>query len=113
MREEQEKYKYRVVWNEQKSSYEVHAIHPIVFSWLAITPDSARWFQLLQQIPSFHFHGRCGYFTARKEKRARGVYWIAYRHMQGKLRKKYIGAPAAVTIVRLEEIADDVKAQAR
>ena len=110
MQEEQAKYKYRVVWNEQKGSYEVHAIHPRVFSWLAIMPDSARWFQLLQRIPSFHFQGQRGHFTARKEKRVRGgVYWIAYRHMQGKLRKKYIGAPAAVTIARLEEIADELE----
>ncbi len=108
--QEQAKYKYRVVWNEQKGSYEVQAIHPRVFSWLGITPDSARWFQLLQQIPSFHFHGRRGHFTARKEKRTRGgVYWIAYRHMQGKLRKKYIGPIASVTIARLEEIAGDLE----
>jgi hypothetical protein len=46
--QEQAKYKYRVVWNEQKGTYEVHAIHPRVFSWLAITPDSAGWFQLQQ-----------------------------------------------------------------
>ena len=110
MQEEQAKYKYRVVWNEQKGSYEVHAIRPRIFGWLAIAPDSVRWFQLLQNIPSFHFHGQCGHYTARKEKRARGgVYWIAYRHMQGKLRKKYIGPTASVTIARLEEIASDLE----
>jgi LuxR family maltose regulon positive regulatory protein len=110
MQEEQARYKYRVVWNAQKGSYEVHAIRPRIFSWLAITPDSARWFELLQQSPSFHFHGQHGRFTARKEKRARGgVYWIAYRHMQGKLRKKYIGPTASVTIARLEEIAGDLE----
>ncbi len=71
MQEEQARYKYRVVWNGQKGSYEVHAIRPRIFSWLAITPDSARWFELLQQSPSFHFHGQHGRFTARTEKRAR------------------------------------------
>jgi LuxR family maltose regulon positive regulatory protein len=45
-----------------------------------------------------------------KEKRTRGgVYWIAYRQMQGKLRKKYIGALAAMTIARLEEVAGDME----
>lgn len=110
MQEEQAAYKYRVVWNEQNGSYEVHAIHPRIFSWLAITPDSARWFGLLQQVSSFHFHGQRGYFTARKEKRTRGgAYWIAYRHVQGKLRKKYIGPIASVTIARLEEVAGDLE----
>ncbi len=48
-----------------------------------------------------------------KEKRTRGgVYWIAYRHMQGKLRKKYIGALAAMTIARLEEVTDDLEMRA-
>ncbi len=114
MQEEQATYKYRVVWNEQKGSYEVHAIRPRIFSWLAIAPDSARWFQLLQRIPSFHFHGQRGHYTARKEKRARGgVYWIAYRHISGQLVKRYIGAPAAITIARLEEVAGDLEIQAR
>ncbi len=35
------------------------------------------------------------------------LYWIAYRHVQGKLIKQYIGMPAKVTIARLEEVADD------
>lgn len=112
--QEQTKYKYRVVWNEQKGSYEVQALHPRVFGWLGIMPDSARWFQLLQQISSFHFQGQRGHYTARKEKRTRGgTYWIAYQHMRGKLRKKYIGAPAAVTIACLEEVAGELEIRAR
>ncbi len=110
----QEQAKYRVVWNEHKGSYEVQLIRPRIISWLAITPDSARWFYVLQQIPSFHFQGQRGHFTARKEKRARsGAYWIAYRHVQGKLIKRYIGTPTKVTIARLEEVADDLERQAK
>jgi len=33
--------------------------------------------------------------------------------MQGKLRKKYIGALAAMAIARLEEVADDLEMWAR
>ena len=68
---------------------------------------------MLQQIPSFHFHRQHGHYTARKEKRTRGVYWIAYRHIGAQLVKRYIGAPAAVTIARLEEVADDLETRAQ
>jgi|SRR5712691_11677675 len=107
----QEQAKYRVVWIEQTARYQVQVIRPrIIFGWLGITPDSARWFHLLQQISSFHFQGRRGHFTARKETRKRGgVYWIAYRHIHGKLRKKYVGPQARVTVARLEEIAGELE----
>jgi hypothetical protein len=35
------------------------------------------------------------------------LYWIAYRHVYGRLIKQYIGMPAKVIIARLEELADD------
>lgn len=38
----QEQAKYRVVWNEQQTHYEVQHIRPRMFGWLGITPDSAR-----------------------------------------------------------------------
>lgn len=44
----QEQAKYRVVWNEHKGSYEVQLISLRIISWLAITPDSAKWFYVLQ-----------------------------------------------------------------
>jgi LuxR family maltose regulon positive regulatory protein len=111
----QQQIRYRVSWNEHKGSYEIQHFRsrPRVIGWLGMKPDSANWFALLTQIPSFHFQARDGgHFTARKETRARGgVYWIAYRHIHGKLKKKYIGPQAHVTIARLEEIVGELEVE--
>lgn len=44
-------------------------------------------------------------FTARCEIRNQQVYWYAYRRVQGKLHKRYIGKSDFVTDARLQEIA--------
>lgn len=46
-------------------------------------------------------------FTARKEtsKKGEGDYWYAYRRVEGKLHKRYIGKPEDVTLERLKEVA--------
>jgi LuxR family maltose regulon positive regulatory protein len=61
----------------------------------------------LQQISSFAFHSRWGmHFTARKQQVQRGGdYWYAYRRVQGRLAKRYLGKTADLTLARLEEIA--------
>ncbi len=111
----QQQIRYRVSWNEHKGSYEIQHFRPRVIGWLGMKPDSADWFILLKQIPSFAFQARNGgHFTARKETRARGgAYWIAYRHSGGQLIKKYIGSQANVTIARLEEIAGEMERRTR
>lgn len=39
-----------------------------------------------------------GFMTVRKERRERGgMYWVAYRRCQGKLRRVYLGASSRVT----------------
>jgi RNA polymerase sigma factor (sigma-70 family) len=64
------------------------------------------WEHLIQQIETFEFRGSIGFFTARKEKRARGcVYWYAYRWGNTGRRKIYLGRPAELTLARLEAIA--------
>ncbi|SRR6266568_4514827 len=98
--------RHRVIWQEQEGGYEVQITRPGIVGRLGFPLDTVEWFDWLERIPSFRFHGRLGHFTARKETRKRGgVYWIAYRHIRGKLRKQYIGVPATITIARLEEIA--------
>jgi LuxR family maltose regulon positive regulatory protein len=94
--------------------YQIKVIQGRITYWPGIVPDSTEWFSWLQQVPSFHFQTRAGsHFTARKESRKRGgVYWIAYRHLQGKLRKQYIGPIAAVTTAGLEEIAGSLETKA-
>jgi hypothetical protein len=60
----------------------------------------------LADIPSFHFAGTGGSFTARKTKKQRGGdYWYAYRKAQQKTYSVYIGRPEALTIERLELVA--------
>ncbi len=107
--------RYRVTWNEHKGGYDIQIIrlrNPFL-TWLSMKPDSAEWFAWLGQIPSFHFQGQRGHFTARKETRARGgVYWIAYRHIGGQLIKNYIGTDGQVNIARLEEIAGKLETKA-
>jgi hypothetical protein len=69
-------------------------------------PDSAEWKTSLESFPSFHFSGKNGHFTARKEKRHRGGdYWYAYRRYQGKQYSQYIGTAAMLTPARLELVA--------
>lgn len=79
------------------------------------------WFQSLEQIKSFRFEGSAGTFTARKERPLKrkaedtgsgepeysdnAAYWYAYRKVEGKTRKRYIGKTLELTQQRLEEVA--------
>ncbi|OKH29621.1 hypothetical protein NIES2119_32075 [[Phormidium ambiguum] IAM M-71] len=81
----------------------------------------ALWFKALDELTSFRFEGKDGSFTARKErplkKRSEDTgsgepeysdnvaYWYAYRKVEGKTRKRYIGKTEDLTQERLEEIA--------
>src|SRR5579859_4023812 len=53
---------------------------------LLLQVDSTEWVAWFEQLPSFHFCGKNGRFTARKEQRGgKGEYWVAYRKYQNKL----------------------------
>lgn len=79
---------------------------------LDFAPDSSEWFTWLGEIPSFRFESKRGKYTARKERRAQGGdYWIAYVKHSGKLYKKYLGPTDKLTIVRLEEVAEELTKQ--
>lgn len=77
--------------------------------------DTAPWFAWLAAptTTSFAypvFEASCGYIvgvmTVRKEQRPRGGgYWWAYRRQDGRLRKVYVGATAALTQARLAAVA--------
>ena len=48
-----------------------------------------------------------GFMTVRKERRQRGgVYWTAYWRVGGRLCKAYLGPAPAVTVARLQAIAN-------
>ena len=89
----------------------------------SIPLDSPAWFAWLDAPTTTRFsyplfNARQGYIdgfmTARKEKRQRGgAYWSIYRRSQGRLRKVYVGASAALTRARLDQIAADFHRQNR
>jgi hypothetical protein len=74
-----------------------------------IALDSPAWFAWLEDEDhcSFHAAHPCGDFTARKERKQRGqLYWVAYRQVNNKLYKVYLGKSACLTIVRLQAAAE-------
>ena len=80
-------------------------------------PDSPEWFAWLAMLPSFHFRGKFGHFTARHEKAKKRnrdeeapnlSYWYAYRKAYGKQHKCYLGATSALTLAKLEQTAQDL-----
>src|SRR3954454_6830524 len=70
-----------------------------------ISVDSPQWFNWLEQHSAFSFEHARGSFTARKERRAGGFYWYAYRRQQHKLRTAYLGTSHALTLTRLNTVA--------
>lgn len=75
---------------------------PAWFAWLD-APTTTRF--------SYAMHNRAlgyidGYMTVRKERRQRGgAYWTVYRRQGKRLRKIYLGASAALTCERLDQLA--------
>ncbi len=67
----------------------------------AISPDTPEYFTWLETLPSFHFKGKHGHFTARQEQH----YWYAYRKAKKRQFKRYLGATDKLTIAQLETIA--------
>lgn len=68
--------------------------------------DEEAWRGWLADQTSFSFQGQYGRLSLLKEPRARGEsYWYAYHYTPQKSSKRYVGRTAAVTIARLEQIA--------
>jgi len=73
--------------------------------------DSAAWFVWLTAETTTRFSYPLfdpqvgyivGFMTVRKERRQRGsAYWVAYRRVDGQVRKGYLGCSAAVTTQHL------------
>jgi LuxR family maltose regulon positive regulatory protein len=74
---------------------------------LTFDGDSPAWYQWLEQSASFAFRGQRGTYTARREQIKPGDwYWYAYQRTQKRVRKKYLGKSAALSLGRLEEVAE-------
>jgi LuxR family maltose regulon positive regulatory protein len=78
---------------------------------LSLAPETTTspqfWEAWLNTITSFAFEGRSGgHCTIRKERLQRGdAYWYAYRSIQGRTKKRYLGKTSDLTLERLEEIS--------
>lgn len=100
---------HRLQWSEEVQAYELYADN----SSRQLTFDSHSWFDWLSEISSFSFQSRSrAYCTVRKEKVQRGdSYWYAYRFLQGRTAKRYLGRTAELTIARLEQVTAAFKGE--
>lgn len=97
-----------LAWFPERRAYQLHtADQPLVW----IEPDTKEaWFAWLTAHTSFSFQGQHGNLNVYKELRARGTgYWYAYHTHAGQIRKRYLGGSETVTLVRLEEVAQDLQ----
>ena len=103
------------VWLHQLGSVEQAELEDAPQQPGAIRPDTPGWQQWLEAPESTSFayplHDRAagwiaGFMTVRKERRLRGsTYWMAYRRVDGQLRKIYLGRSPRVTGARLADVA--------
>ena len=97
---------YTLAWSSLHLAYELRAPDGDVA--LRMQHEEPAWFTWLAQGTSFAFEGRtpADCCLLRQETKQRGDgYWYAYQRSGKKLRKKYVGKAAAVTLARLEEVA--------
>jgi SRSO17 transposase len=74
--------------------------------------DGSEWQATLEKVPSFHFSGKHGHFTARKEQvHGKGFYWYAYRRYHNKQSKQYIATTAKLSPDTLEQAAVALEAK--
>lgn len=71
----------------------------------SISLGSPQWFAWLDTHLSFRYELPGATVTVRKEKRPAGVYWYAYRRVDGRLRNCYVGRSEEVTPERLDTMA--------
>src|SRR5439155_25824641 len=70
--------------------------------------ETPAWYAWLETASTFAFSSDTGTFTARKERSGNkrgGWYWKAYRTQQGKLSSLYLGKSEALTLHRLNAVA--------
>lgn len=73
----------------------------------------AAWGSWLEDAKSFYYRHDLGGFTANKQGHRHGYFWYAYKRINGKLHKKYLGMRENVTAARLKEVADQFAAMAK
>jgi hypothetical protein len=78
----------------------------------SLKPDTPEYFTWLEGLKSFHFSGKNGHFTARRETRKNKdgqayqvSYWSAYKKANKKQFRKYLGLTEKLDIATLEAAA--------
>ena len=92
---------YTIAWSQAHQAYELDHT-PFLFP---LNDESLQsWLKL---IDAFHLETQAGHsLTARKETKQRGSrYWIAYKRVDGKLHKKYLGDGDKIALTQLEAVA--------
>jgi hypothetical protein len=82
-----------------------------------LPPDSQEWFIWLASLGSFHFKGKAGHFMARHEEKKQDnapayFNWYAYRKVNGRLHKLYLGRTNDLTMEQLEHVAGNLETAA-
>src|SRR5256885_11206232 len=95
---------HALVWSPDEGLYELRAEGRAARRF--VPGDGVAWQDWLDDVTAFAFHGASGDLNVHQEARPRGGrYWYAYRTAGGCTRKRYLGASAAVSLARLEEVA--------
>jgi hypothetical protein len=73
---------------------------------IVTSSDHAQLQRWLCGVDSFAFHGCAGAYTVRRERiRGGNSYWYAYRRVEGRVHKQYLGKSEAITVALLERVA--------
>ncbi|QBD82631.1 transcriptional regulator [Ktedonosporobacter rubrisoli] len=95
---------YALIWSSDNNGYLLHT--PDAPPQLLFPGKEEAWQAWLTTHSSFSFQGQHGHLNVFKELRARGTgYWYAYHMSAGRMRKHYLGRSTALTLARLEEVA--------
>ncbi|GCE07331.1 LuxR C-terminal-related transcriptional regulator [Dictyobacter aurantiacus] len=80
-----------------------------------VVPGETSWFAWLEGITSFAFHGQsAAHCTVRKEAvQGNGFYWYAYRSLQRRTVKRYLGRTRELSLAHLEQVAESFNAPAQ
>lgn len=90
---------------------------PTVISNILYTDDPAtgtkvgsfEWFCYLEDATKFYVDCGASGFTCRKEKMRNGYFWYAYKKVNGKLHKRYIGLKESIDQKRLQDIESFIR----
>ncbi|WP_201384684.1 hypothetical protein [Ktedonobacter sp. SOSP1-52] len=99
---------HALIWSPENQCYLLHTLNQPLQPMLP--EDQEAWRAWLAAHSSFSFQGQHGHLNVLKESRSRRRgYWYAYHTHFGQTSKRYLGTDATVTLVRLEEMAQELQ----